>query len=881
MTDAVTFLQGLSIGPPWLRSTVDWADDTAYFAAPSASAVYFDGSLYECKVAHTSSDDFAADLAAGKWQLLVSAQLSAEGLAASAAAVAAAEATAEDAAATASDRTQTGLDRVATGQDKTSTAGDRVATGQDRTATAADRVQTGTDAATTTSKATEAATSAGNALSSETNSEASASNASASEVAAATYASVASTLAKRYTTLALANADIAGFSANQSVEIFSDGTNNGSWYKAASGDTSLTKMSSATTTGLSTRADTADTARNLMALEPNRWPDPDWSQMLANGQSNSDPLGYFFLSTNATVSRSSSNGVWSATIVSTNASEARMFWRQYIAKLGLAVGDTITVSVNISARTGSTGAAATRLLLFRYDAAGAEIARSEQQIAAGFTGLKSVTATLEAGTDRIAIWISSASTTVSLTVDSLLLAKSSISVYRPPIASEVQRVIGPRVGWVAPTGVDSAARDGSFGRPFRTLNYAAKRLFGHGVIRVVYDRTSYGAEMQIDPAEVTGTIEIRGEAGLDGTSSGLKNWPLIMLAPPHAAATLYDSPVYRCVTALAATPNFVWLDSVPDANSIIGGERQPQHRGRTYRLKSTQIIGLTAAADLTSAIATMKGSGTPQCYVSGGYLYFTVPAGVDAPTAKIYTSSDQGLVTSRTVRSGGRLIIRGLETRYGIINLRGFSSAELDDFEALGSPSDLIRFSTLKLGRLWAVGCGETSGDQGDILSGHGGSRIDGGGDVYLAYARDDGGSWHEDCLGGIDGALIEYCGGSAVAIAVGARASCSRIRSYKNQQNPGRKAAAFLTTGVPADGSPVGDGTGTMAAWDRCASVEDAVGFGADNTSNVVGIARQCLTIGATTAGYDRVIAEDCRDRSSTTARTGNTTVITSTALS
>lgn len=80
-----------------------------------------------------------------------------------------------------------------------------------------------------------------------------ATSAAASAATAATSASVAVTRAKRYTTLSLANAAIGSMSANDSAEVFNDGTNNGTYYKAGSGDSSLTKMSSATVPALNTR----------------------------------------------------------------------------------------------------------------------------------------------------------------------------------------------------------------------------------------------------------------------------------------------------------------------------------------------------------------------------------------------------------------------------------------------------------------------------------------------------------------------------------------------------------------------------------------------------------------------------------------------------
>ena len=111
-------------GPPVWRSVVEWAANTAYFKPPWGSVVYYDGSLYECRLDHTSGTSFAADLSSGRWQIAVSAQLTAEwqevvnatvdaANQANQAAQASVATSTENAEATAEDRVQTGLDRAA------------------------------------------------------------------------------------------------------------------------------------------------------------------------------------------------------------------------------------------------------------------------------------------------------------------------------------------------------------------------------------------------------------------------------------------------------------------------------------------------------------------------------------------------------------------------------------------------------------------------------------------------------------------------------------------------------------------------------------------------------------------------------------------------
>lgn len=138
-----------------VNAPTDWAEFTQYNA--SDSVIVDDGAWYICLESHVSSDDFQADLSAGKWRELINltpytteaknwatypeddpvpegngSQYSAlhhatKALAAQAAANLSAQSASDDA-------TQTAADRVQTGQDATQTAADRVQTGLDRTA---------------------------------------------------------------------------------------------------------------------------------------------------------------------------------------------------------------------------------------------------------------------------------------------------------------------------------------------------------------------------------------------------------------------------------------------------------------------------------------------------------------------------------------------------------------------------------------------------------------------------------------------------------------------------------------------------------------------------------------------------------------------------
>ena len=152
-----------------VNAPTDWAEFTQYNAGDSV--IVDDGAWYICLESHVSSDDFQADLSAGKWRELINltpytteaknwatypeddpvpegngSQYSAlhhatKALAAQVAANLSAQSASSDAAQTAADRAQTG-------QDATQTAADRVQTGLDRTAA--------TNAATTaTNKLTE------------------------------------------------------------------------------------------------------------------------------------------------------------------------------------------------------------------------------------------------------------------------------------------------------------------------------------------------------------------------------------------------------------------------------------------------------------------------------------------------------------------------------------------------------------------------------------------------------------------------------------------------------------------------------------------------------------------------------------------------------
>jgi hypothetical protein len=162
-------LANLSVGADQADSTLSfgftvpatWATGVAY---AQYSAVLNDSKLYRAVSGHTAAAEFATDLAAGKWELLV--DYSAETTAAAASAVSAAasaETATTQAGLTSADATATAADRVQTGLDAVATAADRVQTGLDAVATAADRVQTGLDRVATAADVVSAAAEAAKA----------------------------------------------------------------------------------------------------------------------------------------------------------------------------------------------------------------------------------------------------------------------------------------------------------------------------------------------------------------------------------------------------------------------------------------------------------------------------------------------------------------------------------------------------------------------------------------------------------------------------------------------------------------------------------------------------------------------------------------------
>lgn len=228
----------------------------------------------------------------------------------------------------------------------------------------------------------------------------------------------------------------------------------------------------------------------------------------------------------------------------------------------------------------------------------------------------------------------------------------------------------------------------------------------------------------------------------------------------------------------------IWQDGVPDLlTAISDAERHPLHRGRSYRLDHTRIMGYTAINTKTASLAQIDGLAYPAFYAdeTGALptspagvptLYFTCSAGGDGRLASIYIPAQYNLFNQGNNKQEFEL--SGLEILYFTRNVqvRGFRSALLTDLYACGSRQENIQWSDTRFTEIRdciAVGSGidnigahRFTADDRKVRH-----KISG---MWCAYSLDDCESVHEGCGGEAENFLYEYAGDRGVATAYGGR---------------------------------------------------------------------------------------------------------------
>lgn len=433
--------------------------------------------------------------------------------------------------------------------------------------------------------------------------------------------------------------------------------------------------------------------------------------------------------------------------------------------------------------------------------------------------------------------------------------------------------------FVSTTGSDS--NTGGSSSPFATLDKAVQALGGSGTIYLAAGNYS---GINIDATVVSGITIIGAE-----TASFTR--PLIRYgsAATGITKTSGSTHVYQyAITGFTARPPWIWLDNVPDADTLVPtAEQHALLRGRANRLECTKLWR-TAATSKAAALAEMDAdSALPRCHweSSEGVMYFTMPSFADpiATSAKIYApvSSTQGLF--RNVPSvwsaAGKIKLVGIDIRYGGSNTRGFKWSELNDVRVLGAPVNCFDIANWTSAiNCEAAGAGSNgSSTTSDGFNGHDFARFTHA-DCYSHDNIDDGWSFHENCFETGRGAFSEYNGGGGFTPALGCQAkyySCVSRKNARQERIFNDKTGGFLSWLAPAPG--IDNGVVTSLEAYNCISIEDKSGFvsGDSSTIPIPGVilkAYDCLAVNPMVYGYRCTQTFDCRHAGTGTARAPGT---------
>ncbi|MNM24917.1 hypothetical protein D3C81_353570 [compost metagenome] len=451
----------------------------------------------------------------------------------------------------------------------------------------------------------------------------------------------------------------------------------------------------------------------------------------------------------------------------------------------------------------------------------------------------------------------------SLYFRDVVVRSGESSAWVAPAASGAIPVGPRRVAHVGPAGSDKSS--GTLAAPFATLQAAIEALGGDGTIFML--EGAYGPNQAIVPTAVTGVINV---VGLRQSLAAFGyQWPVIRLANKLAGITKTPgrAKVYQAsASGLPSLGAFQWAyqDGVADPRTAIAaGDRSPEHRGRSNRLDICSRLLKTAATELNDALAEMDAADMPMAFVDGGTLYFTIVDGGDGTTAAIYLDAPTGLIANAAQGSAGMLNLRGLDVRYGGVNLAPFQRSRVDELRVTGARTNVVSYNVLDFGTLEVSCGGSQSALNGDGLNGHTGAVITAGTNLYSHDNWDDGFSDHEGCSTRMSGGLVEYNGGGGITPAYGADTVIQNFVSRRNQQRGGFKRAAFYVTGSVASGAGGGDGgVDTNALFIGCTDIESRISFASDSTASTPsaqGTCIGCRSIRPEVMGFAVTRAIDC----------------------
>lgn len=431
----------------------------------------------------------------------------------------------------------------------------------------------------------------------------------------------------------------------------------------------------------------------------------------------------------------------------------------------------------------------------------------------------------------------------------------------------------PKVIFVATDG--NNANDGSYSLPVATVNQALRL----GATVVVMKEGTYAQRVD------------RSLANTDLLITKTSPFAKVTFVSPSSvvanAATNVSGKVYSATYSATVSNNQRWLfqDGIPDVTTLIGSERHPAQKRRTYRVNDTKIVRCTSTsvADATAEIEAYDGY--KWFYDSANTtMYFSCPSPSTLDVNPICICLSDMPFFGTIPSYPQRVDISGIEIKYMYLNMVRTRDSVVSDCSVsnvfgegcytCGSANGLT-FVRCEASQCAAT---ETTGDGFNAHKVAGDTVAD---DVLYNSAtlidcwshdnNDDGISYHDYGQMTVIGGLFEHNGnGGGVAPSTGCVCDCYNVYARNNGKG-------FINTNASPDSIP-----GTILAI-GCVSEDNGIGFRVESEGNK-GVFVDCKAINNTvgfSAGTDAsMVCTDCGLLDCTTAKEGTVTVRTTAAL-
>lgn len=334
------------------------------------------------------------------------------------------------------------------------------------------------------------------------------------------------------------------------------------------------------------------------------------------------------------------------------------------------------------------------------------------------------------------------------------------------------------------------------------------------------------------------------------------------------------------------TKQWLWQHDLADERTAISAEeRHPLQRGRVTRQLSTRLT-------YASSLQVLLDASVPCWYLDSetNTLYFRAAVGsdIDANPIVIPKYNEAGIYATSSVT----LDVSCVEVWYGYIKTDLTSQSRLSDCAARymcnAAAIQWDNARALTLVRCEADGCTmyPSSSTAGDGFNAHTNTNVGEALnknttctmiDCWSHDNRDDGYSCHERCETTIIGGLFEYNGKGGIATATGCHDTVNGVVSRKNSRG--------ILCGVnAADG-----GVGTQLVATSCLCCDNSNNYecadGLDGNENSMTLVN-CVSVRAASTGYNaktqyaKIVAYNCTDEGSATAKTQYVTAVNGTLI-